>query len=291
MGNTQYSRTFEDDEAQTRTVRLAILGIGVLLCCGLSFFGAMQYQASAIDLYNQYFPSSTPTFTKTPTLTPSKTPTPTLTPTETPTPTATVPHVLISPSAHEAVLEETFDGNQRQWRSYYRGDTVKIESGELFLKPSNPEYVAAAICSDCPSFNQSFYFQGELGIASDAFSRYGLIFCAQPSRPGYYVFTIDSKTQNYQLLQLSEGNWINLLPSTYVGTINKFPKSNTLAVQFDQGRFDLYINGELVNTHTTTEPLSCNQIGFFVDGGDVGVTADNLFAYEVENSNTSTPTP
>ena len=59
MNNYPTNNPFDDDEAQTRSVRLAILSIVILFCCAFSFFGFRQLQTDPISLYNRYFPSPT----------------------------------------------------------------------------------------------------------------------------------------------------------------------------------------------------------------------------------------
>jgi len=56
---------------------------------------------------------------------------------------------------------------------------------------------------------------------------------------------------------------------------------------------NLYINGNLVNTYTDPDPITCGTIGIYINDGPVDVIADNVFAYEIKETTipTLTPTP
>ena len=296
MNNYPTNNPFDDDEAQTRSVRLAILSIGILFCCAFSFFGFRQLQTDPISLYNRYFPSptSTTTRTATPTLTstttPTNTATTTITLTRTPTPTATVPFVLVSPSGSVSVFEDSFESNRNGWVNYYGNNTASVKDSKLIVRSNEAGYVGGARCSGCPFFSTAYYFQAEVVPAIDTFASYGLLFCADVRRViGYYTFEIDSQNQFYYLYKNTDQGWSTLVQPSRSEIINKFPLSNTLAVLYNHGKIDMYINGALVHTYTPVDELECRDVGFIVQEGQLDLVIDNVFAYRVENTATSTP--
>lgn len=297
MDNNPIGNPFDDDEAQTRNVRLAILSIGILLCCGFSIFGFQQLQTDPISLYNRYFPSptSTTTRTATPTLTrttiPTNTATATITLTSTPTPTATIPFVLVSPSGDGNIFEDRFESNRNGWVKYFfRTNTASVQDGKFIVRANEVGYFGAASCLGCPVFDDAYYFQAEIATATDTFAWHGLLFCAHPDRlTGYYMFLIDSQNQFYTLQKNSDEGWSTLVQPNRSRIINPFPLSNTLAVLYNHGKIDMYINGAFVHTYTPADELRCRNVGFMVQEGQIDMIVDNVFAYPIDV--TATPNP
>jgi len=104
---------------------------------------------------------------------------------------------------------------------------------------------------------------------------------------------IDSISGTYALNRRTRQGWQTPFDAVYSQSISKYPISNTLAVQFNQGKMNLYINGNLVNTYTDPDPITCGTIGIYINDGPVDVIADNIFAYEIKETTipTLTPTP
>lgn len=294
----------DDGDSSGRLFVWLILGVAAI-GCGLLFAVAFFFfQPDAQSLVDKYFPSPTATFTRTPTSTPTSTltptntstPTKTLTPTAThthiPTATPTSPHVLLSPPADEMVFEDAFDSNKYGWENYYANNTTEIKNGKLTIRSNKKGYIGAVICKKCPTFDQAFYFQAELLTTIDTYESYGLLFCAQGFEGNYYVFEIDAQNKNYNLSKHMSHGWSSFLISyTRSDFINRFPKPNILGVYFDQGDIKLYINGVLVNTYTTSNPLPCKQAGFIINQGELDLIVDNIFAYRIKNVVTRTPSP
>src|SRR6476659_3140575 len=89
MNQSPISNRLDDEESFTRGFRLAMVGLGLLVCLGISALALMRNQTGFVSLYNRYFPTQTLTSTPAPTLTATLTTTPTATFTSTPNLTAT----------------------------------------------------------------------------------------------------------------------------------------------------------------------------------------------------------
>lgn len=288
------------DNSRKRTLTLAaLLSISGVIC--ILFMAAfVLFQPDQLSLSDRYFPSATASITNTPTSTPTVTltPTDTLTPTITntptisPTPTSTAtPHVLITPSEDVTMVEDRFDSNELDWSSYYSGGQVNISEGTMHVRSDQKGSVVLALCQGCPDFENSFYFQAELLPEKGTEIEHGLAFCATGVSDDFYVFAISSKEQYYSLSKLTTQGWKTLIRQTLSSKINRFPKANTLAVQYDKGYVKMYVNGDQISSFIDADPLSCRRIGAYVNDGAVDVLVDNLFVYQSNSSPAATSTP
>jgi hypothetical protein len=260
---------------------VAAMGCGLLIAAGLIFF-----RPDAQALYDQYFPS--PTATSTPTATPTRTITPT--PTRSPTPTQSLtptitptPHTLITPSHGETIFEETFANNDREWESFYSDSSAVVTDGKLVFRSTSKGVIGAVFCESCPNFHDAFYFQAEVFTVKDTSERYGLAVCSSGQGPNYYVFFINASDSYFSVYRHTT-DW-NELTYQRSSNINLYPASNTLAVLFNQGKMDFYINNTHVFEYTDENPFTCRKSGFIVNGGLIDVSVDNVFAYNIK------PTP
>ena len=132
----------DEDESQTRNIRIAIFIALVAGCCIASIAALAWFQPNPVELVGQYFPSPTLTASKTPTATATRTPTPT------PNMTATqqVLDVTATVEAFQATatevssnwkvaLSDTFDSNKNKWVTETSDDDYakiifKIEDGK-----------------------------------------------------------------------------------------------------------------------------------------------------------------
>ena len=277
-----------DADSGSRSLPWLIVGVAVV-GCGMFFAAALFiFQAEAQSIYDQYFPSPTATKTPTPlptptyTLTPSSTPTPTISPTRTPTPTATVPIVLLSPANGQVVFEDTFDSNNSGWTQYYGNNTAEVRGGHIVLWSEESGYVGAAFCADCPSFDKAFYFQAELLAETITSFPHGLLFCINRSlQTEYYAFQVDPQRREYDLLLNTDSGWTTLVEPQQSAVIKRFPASNTLAVRYYEARIEMYINGQFVHSFTAADEIACGDVGFIIQGGEIKLFADNVFAYPI----------
>jgi len=270
----------------------ALLGV-VALGCGVLFAALFfLFQPDARSLVDRYFPSPTATFTRTPTPTPTITPTSTKTPTPTMTLTPTItptPHVLITPPQGEIVFEETFNSNDRNWNGYYDGSTALVKDGRLIVRSEKKGFIGMVFCSVCPVSTDTFYFQAEVSILIDTAESYGLAFCSRGYGSDFYTFQINSRTGAFDLYKHSAKGWETLLPSKYSPAINNYPITNTLGIHFNRGEINLYINNTLVHSYKDSEPFQCRKSGFIVNEGKFDMVADNIFAYSIQSTPTSSP--
>lgn len=285
-----------DDAAGTRILKLALLGGAFAMLCLFFLLMFTWFQPDQLSLSERYFPSPTathtpkPTFTATSTLTPSPThtPTPTLAPTITPT-----PHLLLAAPEGVTVVEETFDSNTRGWIHYYSSNAMNIDNGELSIRSKEVGYIGVAACMGCVGVaEQTLYLQADLRLAKNSPIDHGLVYCAASKNDSFYAFRINQAFSYYMLSRHYDEDWDTLIAGTRTDVIHKYPASNTLSVYFDQGKMDLYINDQLVDSYVDPEPFACSWLGIIIDNGTLNLMADNLYAYTVKPGfSTSTPTP
>ncbi len=294
MGNQTIVNPLAEEEQRARILKIALLGATIAVICILFFAAFTWFQPDQLSLSDQYFPSPTATFTRTPTLTPTftSTPTVTFTPTMTFTPTVTpTPHVLIVPPEGVNMLVETFDSNVHQWDAYYGNNVARVQDGKLFLKSNKQGSIGIAICSDCINYGETFYFQAELLPEKESSIQHGLTFCASTGEGEFYAFLMNPSTSDYSLYKHKADQWQTLIQNLYTNSIHKYPASNTMSVYFDEGKMDIYINGIHVNSYTDSNPFSCKWAGVIVDDGKLELIVDNVFTYNMEAAITTTLTP
>jgi hypothetical protein len=289
-----------DKRTDTRSLQLASLGVAFVILCLLFNLMYNWFQPDQLSLSDRYFPSPTATITRTPTFTPTITLTPTLTPTRTPTPTPTdtpVPTITptaflwVTPPAGVNIIEETFDPYLGNWEAHYSSNTLQVRDGKLFIKSNKSGMVGLAICPGCATFDQTFYYQAELLPERKTLIQYGLAFCMNTAGNRYYNFLVSSQTSNFSLYKFIGGSWQGLISNGNSASTQKYPASNTLAVYFDNGQISMYINNMLVSTYKDKSPLTCEQSGVYVDGGNVELGADNIYMYNIPSVVTPTATP
>jgi len=265
---------------RTRPLKLAAFAVVFVVVCLLFFVAFDNFQPDQKSLSDLYFPSPTATFTLTPT--------PTSTPTSTPSPTPT-PYVYLTPQTGIVIHEETFDTNSKAWDAYYKANVVRVANGKLILRSNEKGQEGMALCRDCVSSTDNFYFQAELLPEKPIAIRYGISFCASENSNEYYVFAIDEVFSLYTLYKLSPANQqtlINSVRTEYIRErteyIYRYPIPNTLGVKFAGGTMDLYLNGHKLNSYTDKNPLTCKWPGVFVEDGIFILYVDNIFSYNVK---------
>jgi len=287
-----------DENTITRPVRLALLSAGFGIICLVFLLMFIFFQPDLLSLSDRYFPSPTATFTRTPTLTPTLTPTPTLTLTPAPRPTRTntpppsvtpTAFLLLMPFEGETVVEDKFDSNALEWEPYYSNNTVQIRDGKLYIESNESGYVGLAYCFDCDAYTQTFYFQAELSTEEDVSTEYGLAFCAGKGDSEYYTFFVQPKSSSYSVYRHQEDNWESLIETTRSEAIHKYPAANTLAVFFDDGQMNLYINDTFIDSYADADPFDCTWAGVIIGDGKVSLSADNVYTYN-QNRPGITPT-
>ncbi|MGB8981446.1 MAG: hypothetical protein WCC12_06195, partial [Anaerolineales bacterium] len=69
------------------------------------------------------------------------------------------------------------------------------------------------------------------------------------------------------------------LKAGYANSINKHPLSNIVAVYFDGGDIEVYVNNVRVTTYADPHPFECKWAGLIISNGDIDLLADNVFSY------------
>lgn len=269
--NDQYVGEMTDDHLAEGTIGMAI-GLHEANDQSVFEFDNVELRAPA--------PPATSTPTVRPTATMTYTPTITLT-----------PHVLIPAPEDAKVFIDQFESNRNGWvRHNSRASIVSVKDGKLIVRSDKIGSYGVASCIGCPVFEDAYYFQAEFATSADTSAWHGPLFCAHPDRlTGYYMILIDSQNQFYTLQKNSDEGWSTLVQPNRSRIINQFPLSNTLAVLYNHGKIDMYINGAFVHTYTPADELRCRNVGFMVQEGQIDMIVDNVFAYPIDV--TATPNP
>lgn len=261
MNQSPISNPFDDEESYTRSVRLAILGFGLLVCLGISALGFMRNQTEFVSLYNHYFPTQTITLTSAPTLTATDTSTPTATFTSTPnltasasafqtTSTALAFQSTVTSAAQEwqTILSEPFDNNQDNWPldpqdDEYSKTTFEIKDGKYRLNSqSHQSFIRWIPISTKTLEDFSLSIEASLIDYSDT-NDYGIAFRMDPDG-NFYYFAVDSNNM-YSLYKYKDGEWSNLIDATETSLI-KTGEPNRLTVMAQGNHFILFINDQFV---------------------------------------------
>ena len=283
MKRTPISNPFDEDERQGRQpVFWSILGLGIL-CIGSLFTSILFfYKPDPQAIIGQLFPSATGTATRTstPTATPSPTPTMTL--------TATPDLFLTSVSEMNPAYIDDFSSNKYHWEPFFGSNRVQIIDGLLSLRSTRAGYVGIATCTSCLRAGNSFYFQGDVFLQEDKHESFGLAFCIEDS-DSFYTFSINTKVRRFTFSKHSSKGWETLVRNRSAPVIARYPNINTLGIHFDRGEIILYINKISVYSFTDEKPYRCSRFGFFVDGGEFDMLADNVEVYKVQAIPSPTP--
>jgi len=262
MNQSPISNPFDDEESYTRSVRLAILGVGLLVCLGISALGFMRNPSQFVSLYNRYFPTPTLTSTPAPTLTATNTSVPTATFTPTPNLTATQSAFSTTSTAlafqstatqaaqeWQVLLSEPFDNNQDNWPvdvqdNEYSKTTFEIKEGKYRLSSLAHQGFIRWVPISTKSL-EDFSLTIESGLIEHSdLSDCGIAFRID-SDGNFYYFAIDSNN-TYSLYKFQSGEWSNLIDATETPLIKKGePNQLTVIAQGDQ--FILFINDQFVD--------------------------------------------
>ena len=203
-----------------------------------------------------------------------------------PASTATPPHILAAqPASDVKVTREDFSSNIRNWSAYYYDSKVEARDGKLFIESFVHNQLAMAYCESCsfvissnPRLESPFYLQADFSSDKYTAQYYGLIFSLLIDDGSCYAFEIDPSTQTYILAKRIDGAWIHLQRASS-NSIDTYPATNTLGIDFSAGTMVLYINGKSITTYVDKSPLAGGKIGAIVDDAGFVVSMDNLFAY------------
>ena len=138
----------------------SLLGI-ITFLTGIENIGKYFKPETPVPKVEVLTPGSTPiqtsTLRTTTTSVPIQTGAPTLTPTA---------HILVyEPADGKAILQESFDNNDNQWRSYYEGRVASVENGHIRVVSYEKGYVNVAMCDGCGDYSDNFYYQADVKLS------------------------------------------------------------------------------------------------------------------------------
>jgi hypothetical protein len=197
-----------------------------------------------------------------------------------PTPTMTpIPQILVyQPSDSGKVIHEDFKSNKRHWRLYYSNGKLELIGGKLVLQSNLPDAYTIVTSSYVATKAIRYYVQADLSTDIQTSHSYGLVFGSDQSRETFYFFEVQPNDGMFHLSKFDSGKWTELVPSTEA-EINPFPHINTLSVYFDQGKMELYINGNRVAQYSDEEFFSSSDVGMFMTNADYRLLVDDFFIY------------
>ena len=197
-----------------------------------------------------------------------------------PTPTLTpIPHILVhKPDPKIHVLIDDFTTNKNNWSTRYSPGKVEIKNGILSGESFNSDVVIAhCFCeTEYETFADKYYLQADLSTSRQTSNSYGLVF-GLTENGEFYQFTIKSQSKDYFLEQWNGDDWITFTTGLS-DAIRNYPDPNTLSVYFNQGKIELFINGQSIATYQDKKPMK-GKIGFVAYGMNFKLLVDNLFAY------------
>lgn len=205
-------------------------------------------------------------------------------PAATPTPpVAVTPQILVNPPDELwRIKKDDFSSNIREWSIVFSKGKIEIIGGKLVLQGHFPDRI---MIGSAPSLfvpdADKYYAQADFSADTDSFATYGLVFGLDYSLGSFYVFEINQQARSAILLRQTGGQWTEL---AFIENIpsNPYPEPNTLSAFMDNGRIDLYLNGEPIHTYVDENPLQATQFGAYVSGNEVRVIVDNFFIYDAE---------
>ena len=251
----------DDDEAHTRSVRLALLGIALLLCAGFSVFGLFPGWSDAISMYNQFFPSPTQAPTRTPTQSPTVTSTATNTPTPTPNLTVTAEVLQATESAlsylatarnaannWNEILSDPFDSNQNYWLVDTSDDEYSLATYEIIDRKYRWDVMAHKpsigwVRADSQALTD-FYLSVEVQQTEGRnTSDYGVIF-REDENANFYYFGINEQGEYGVFLFFEE--WQTLSEWSKTDLIRS-GEVNRLTVIGEDSHFTFFLNGQFLS--------------------------------------------
>lgn len=257
---------------------VAAMGCGLLVAAGLFFF-----RTDAQELYDQYFPSPTATFTNTPRPTATITPTPTLTPTPTPNLTAqayegTAVHAA---DAWTSIVAESFDSNSHKWYVGEEDDKYALKSYEV----RDGKYIWEATAHQ--GFVQrleanvlgikDFYFSVEIAQPELlANVDYGFYF-REDNDNNHYYFGINNDGE-FSLWLYNDAEWTQLIED---GTSTAFARggANKVSMIAEGDHFIFFVN-DVYAAEFFDSTLASGTTGMAIEISEPGLHAtfefDNL---------------
>ena len=279
MNDTSTSNPFDEDEkAGRRTILWAALGL-MAMCCGVSVAAALfWFKPDPQALIAQYFPSSTPIASSTPTQTP--TPRATATQTSTPTPdlTATAEILEVTESAiafqatatnaagtWRAVLTDTFDSNKNDWLNESSDDefakvNYQIIDGKYRWDATAHKSFIGWVRADDKAIGD-FYLSVEVRqISGPDSADYGVVFREDDNGDFYYFGVSDS---GEYVLYGYFGEWNTLIDWTETDLL-RIGEPNRITMIGEGSQFIFFINDQYL-TSITDDHISEGMVALAIE--------------------------
>jgi hypothetical protein len=202
------------------------------------------------------------------------------TPTATPRPTApSAPHVLVyAPPSTAALRAEDFSSGLDHWSLYYPVGKMELIDGRIVLQANRSNSIAVALNPDFITAGAKYYVQADFSTDVTTSGAYGLVFGASYEGGTFYLFGCNPQFQSCRLLRHTRGAWEPLLERAQA-ELRALPEPNTLSVYFDNGRMELYTNGNLLTSYIDDAPFHSTGVGALVSSPGFRLFADNFFGY------------
>jgi len=202
----------------------------------------------------------------------------------TPIPTiAVTPQILVNPPDQRwRIKQDDFSSNIREWSILFYKGKIEIINGNLILQGYFSDQIVIGTASSLvvPSA-EKYYAQADFSTDTKTFFPYGLVFGLDYSLGSFYVFEIDQQTRTASVYRHTGGQWSELAEIKNA-PISPFPEPNTLSVLMENGKIDLYINGEPIYTCHDENPLQSTHFGVYTSGNEARVIIDNFFIYDAK---------
>jgi len=226
----------------------------VLILCLASYFLNYPLQAAPKNIFATSLPAATPS-----------------------------PHVSSTlQSGYARIFEDNFSGNQNDWMNIQGSQNSQIKDGKLLFESLRQGKYEIATCIHCPSLNEPFFLQADIGTDTLTDKNFGFVFtmncrCAS----GYfYAFEINPEHKSYSFYYHYQDNW-SLRMVGESDQIRSYPAVNTLGIYANKSSLEFYINGKIVDSYQESgAPYQIGLFGFYVDDSGFKLTAGNLIVYK-----------
>ena len=199
--------------------------------------------------------------------------------TPTPVPTATGPRNLIYPPPRADMLRsDDLSTGLDGWSSLYGNGKMENIKEQLVLQTNRMMQPALAINSKLLDAGTKYYIQADLATDTLPAGGYGLVFGASDSLGTFYLFDCTPPLNKCRLLKIT-GSDTDTLIADIEAELERYPNPNTLSVYFDDGRMELYANGDLVSSYTDKQPFRYTGVGVLVWFPGFRVLADDFQGY------------
>lgn len=199
-------------------------------------------------------------------------------PSATPVLTST-PYILVhKPAKNQPVRFEAFTFGLQQWRLATPFGKIEDIEHKLVLQSYVANMIAVAVNSGFIAPSRRYYLQADFVTDTPTGQAYGLVFGSNEQAGTFYTFELWPYSKTCLLTRFTEGKW-DKLASGNCASLHAYPGKNTLSIFFDDGRIELYLNGNSVLFFVDKGPLRSAGIGVYVSNAGFRLIVDNLFAY------------